>query len=52
MFEKLPRGLRFNLFYFGRPPWDTGVSPPELIAYLQSATPGELWMWVVGQGQI
>ncbi|GAB4566870.1 MAG: hypothetical protein Kow0047_18600 [Anaerolineae bacterium] len=22
--------LRFNLMYLGRPPWDTGITPPEL----------------------
>ena len=40
MFEKVQRWLRFNLFYLGRPPWDTGISPPELITYLQSPIPG------------
>lgn len=37
---KLRRWLRFNLLYLGRPPWDTGVSPPELIELLKSTTPG------------
>jgi cyclopropane fatty-acyl-phospholipid synthase-like methyltransferase len=37
---RLRRWLRFNLFYLGRPPWDTGVSPPELNAFLQQAQPG------------
>jgi len=40
MFEKVQRWLRFNLLYLGCPRWDTGISPPELIAYLQSASPG------------
>jgi cyclopropane fatty-acyl-phospholipid synthase-like methyltransferase len=31
----------FNLWYlFKKPPWDTGISPPELLAYLDSHTPG------------
>jgi SAM-dependent methyltransferase len=37
---KIPRWLRFNLRYLGQPPWDTGISPPELIAYLDSSLPG------------
>jgi SAM-dependent methyltransferase len=40
MFEKIRRWLRFNAIYIGRPPWDTGVSPPELVTFLQSAEPG------------
>lgn len=39
--NKLARWIRYNLFYFGRPPWDTGVSPPELIAFLESVPPGK-----------
>lgn len=35
------RRFMFDLRYrFGRPPWDTGVTPPELVAYVESATPG------------
>lgn len=36
----LGQRLFFNLFYFRRPPWDTGVSPPELIAFIDSHPPG------------
>ena len=32
--------LRFELRYFSKPPWDTGISPPELLAHLQSHPPG------------
>jgi 2-polyprenyl-3-methyl-5-hydroxy-6-metoxy-1,4-benzoquinol methylase len=32
--------LRFNLWYFGTPPWDTGISPPELISFITSHPPG------------
>jgi cyclopropane fatty-acyl-phospholipid synthase-like methyltransferase len=40
MLNKLTRWIRFNLFYLGKPPWDTGVSPPELINFLESTPPG------------
>ena len=32
--------LRFNLWYFQNPPWDTGISPPELQAFIQEHPPG------------
>ncbi len=38
--SKFRRWLRFNLFYLGRPPWDTGVSPPELKQFLERTPPG------------
>ncbi|MBI5296543.1 MAG: class I SAM-dependent methyltransferase [Chloroflexi bacterium] len=28
--------LRFNFWYFGSPPWDTGVSPPELFEFIDT----------------
>lgn len=34
------RWLRFNWLYLGRPPWDTGISPPELKAFLARTKPG------------
>lgn len=34
------RRLSFNLWYFGRPPWDSGVSPPELLGFLHDHGPG------------
>lgn len=34
------RRLQFEFWYYFRPPWDTGVSPPELISYLDTHTPG------------
>ncbi len=35
------RRLFFELKYLlGRPPWDTGVSPPELIEFLENHPPG------------
>lgn len=32
--------LRFNLWYYRRPPWDTGISPPELYEFLQDHPAG------------
>jgi SAM-dependent methyltransferase len=32
--------LFFFLSYFGKPPWDSGVSPPELLAHLERHPPG------------
>lgn len=39
--NKISRWIHFNLRYLGQPPWDSGVSPPELIRYLQTAAPGK-----------
>lgn len=33
------RRLFYELFYFRRPPWDTGISPPELMAFIDSNPP-------------
>ena len=48
MFSKIHRWLQFNFRYLGRPPWDTGISPPELCAFLASAKPG--WALDLGCG--
>jgi SAM-dependent methyltransferase len=32
--------LRFNLSYFGSPPWDTGITPPELVQFCQDHPAG------------
>ncbi len=32
--------LFFHLMYWRKPPWDTGISPPELIAFMQNHPPG------------
>jgi cyclopropane fatty-acyl-phospholipid synthase-like methyltransferase len=32
--------IHFNLAYFRHPPWDTGISPPELLAFTESHPPG------------
>lgn len=34
MLQRFQRWLRFNWMYLGSPPWDTGVSPPELMAFI------------------
>jgi ubiquinone/menaquinone biosynthesis C-methylase UbiE len=34
------RRLRFNLWYFRKPPWDSGITPPELIEFIQTHPPG------------
>jgi cyclopropane fatty-acyl-phospholipid synthase-like methyltransferase len=34
------RKIFFNLFYLRRPPWDTGITPPELVSFAQSHPPG------------
>ena len=34
------RRALFNLWYFFNPPWDTGVSPPELMDFIESNPPG------------
>ncbi len=40
MLKTLKRWLRFNKLYLGNPRWDTGVSPPELMAFLDSNPAG------------
>jgi cyclopropane fatty-acyl-phospholipid synthase-like methyltransferase len=35
------RKLSFNLWYYQDPPWDTGVSPPELLEYIETHPPGK-----------
>lgn len=35
------RWLFFNWRYlFGRPPWDSGISPPELMSFIEGHSPG------------
>jgi ubiquinone/menaquinone biosynthesis C-methylase UbiE len=36
----LLRRFLFHYWYFGQPPWDTGVSPPELLDFIQNHKPG------------
>ena len=34
------RRLQFNLWYFRNPPWDSGITPPELIEFIKSHPAG------------
>jgi cyclopropane fatty-acyl-phospholipid synthase-like methyltransferase len=34
------RRLFYTLSYLGKPPWDTGISPPELLEFLDAHAPG------------
>ncbi len=36
----LLRRLKFNLWYFQKPPWDRGISPPELLEFIQTHPAG------------
>jgi SAM-dependent methyltransferase len=38
--QNLFRRLLFHYWYFGQPPWDTGVSPPELLEFIDEHEPG------------
>jgi SAM-dependent methyltransferase len=39
--QRLFGWLLYNIRYLGKPPWDTGVSPPELLAFIQQHPPGK-----------
>ncbi len=34
------RRLQFHYWYFKQPPWDTGISPPELLEFINTHSPG------------
>ena len=34
------RRLLFSYWYFRQPPWDTGISPPELLEFIDNHPPG------------
>jgi len=36
----LRRKLFYSIFYFRQPPWDTGISPPELMAFIEAHSSG------------
>ncbi len=40
LLRKIKRWLMFNSFYLGNPPWDSGITPPELQAFIQEKSPG------------
>jgi len=35
------RRIIFNLWYLRKPPWDSGISPPELIEFIHTHPPGK-----------
>ena len=37
--QNLLRRLLFQYWYFGQPKWDTGISPPELLDFIQNHKP-------------
>jgi ubiquinone/menaquinone biosynthesis C-methylase UbiE len=38
--QNLFRRVLFQYMYFRQPPWDTGVSPPELLEFIHTHRPG------------
>jgi 2-polyprenyl-3-methyl-5-hydroxy-6-metoxy-1,4-benzoquinol methylase len=46
----LIKKLFFNLKYLGNPPWDTGISPPELLAYIHDNQAGKALDFGCGTG--
>jgi cyclopropane fatty-acyl-phospholipid synthase-like methyltransferase len=34
------RKLFYSIFYLGKPPWDTGITPPELVEFVHNHPPG------------
>jgi ubiquinone/menaquinone biosynthesis C-methylase UbiE len=38
--QNLFRRLSFHYWYYRQPPWDTGVSPPELLEFIDTHPPG------------
>jgi cyclopropane fatty-acyl-phospholipid synthase-like methyltransferase len=38
--QNLFRRILFQYWYFHKPPWDTGISPPELLEFIQTHNPG------------
>jgi SAM-dependent methyltransferase len=42
LIERLLHWLRFNLRYFHAVPWDTGITPPEVEAFIQAHPPGKM----------
>lgn len=38
--QNLFRRFSFHYWYFRQPPWDTGISPPELFEFIRNNKPG------------
>lgn len=49
---KFWRRIFFEWMYFGSPPWDSGVVPPEVTDFVLHHPPVEQLTWVVVQGQM
>jgi len=41
MVQNVFRRLFFQYMYFRQPPWDTGISPPELLEFIQTHSAGK-----------
>jgi SAM-dependent methyltransferase len=50
VFETLKRWIQFNFRYFGKPLWDSGISPPELIDFINNHQPGRALEMGAGSG--
>lgn len=44
------RRMVFSLWYFIRPPWDSGISPPELLDFIKNNKPGKAFDIGCGTG--
>jgi SAM-dependent methyltransferase len=40
IYHNFLRRTFYFISYFGKPPWDSGISPPELLDFLQNHPPG------------
>jgi SAM-dependent methyltransferase len=40
IFMSFLRRIMYSLWYFRRPPWDSGITPPELLEFLKTCPPG------------
>jgi 2-polyprenyl-3-methyl-5-hydroxy-6-metoxy-1,4-benzoquinol methylase len=40
IFMSFLRRLAYVFWYFRRPPWDSGITPPELLEFLKTCPPG------------
>lgn len=38
--QRLVSWLRYSVLYLGSPPWDTGITPPELVQFIHQHPPG------------
>jgi cyclopropane fatty-acyl-phospholipid synthase-like methyltransferase len=39
--KNILRRLTFSLWYYFNPPWDSGISPPELLDFIETHSPGK-----------